>query len=239
MIVVIERNGGYLTPGYKRSFYTHKPLTLYHFEKIKSLSPEAFIDKLQRDFPHLKKIIVGYDFHFGNGKAGNAKYLQKIFHGEVIIIDQISIESIPVHSRTIKKLLKENNISLVNKLLGRSYQIDGDVISGQGLGSKVLVPTLNLHVDHYQLPCKGVYATYTKISNTWLPSITFLGHRVTTDGKFAVETHILQREIPTPPSGTLWIRFEQFIRQNRKFDSFEALKSEIIKNIQEAKKILQ
>jgi len=77
-IVIIERNGGYLTPGYKRSVHTDKICCFYHFDKVKSLSPEAFVDKLKEDFPSLEKIVVGYDFHFGKGKSGNAKMLQAL-----------------------------------------------------------------------------------------------------------------------------------------------------------------
>jgi len=238
MLVVIERNGGYLTAGYKRSYYTDKPITLYHFDKIKSLSPEGFIAKLQTDFPHLEKIIVGYDFHFGNAKSGNAALLKALFEGEVVIVDEVSLDGIPVHSRTIKQLLREGDICLANKLLGRNYRIDGTVIQGQGLGTTSLVPTLNLQVEHYQLPLEGVYATRTLIEGVWLPSVSFLGHRVTTDGSFAVETHILQQEITTPTT-TVWIAFEGFIRENRKFDSLEALKTQINEDIHWAKEILQ
>jgi riboflavin kinase/FMN adenylyltransferase len=238
MLVVIERNGGYLTAGYKRSYYTDKPITLYHFDKIRSLSPEGFIAKLQRDFPHLEKIIVGYDFHFGNAKSGNAALLKALFDGEVIIVDEVSLDDIPVHSRTIKQLLREGDICLANRLLGRTYRIDGTVIQGQGLGATSLVPTLNLQVQHYQLPLEGVYATRTLIDGVWLPSVSFIGHRVTTDGSFAVETHILNQEISTP-TGTVWVAFEGFIRENRKFDSLEALKTQINEDIHWAKEILQ
>ena len=71
-LVIIERNGGYLTPGYKRSQFTDKICCFYHFDVIKSLSPEAFVHKLTVDFPLLETIVVGYDFHFGKNKAGNA-----------------------------------------------------------------------------------------------------------------------------------------------------------------------
>ena len=50
-LVIIERNGGYLTPGYKRSLYTDKECYFYHFEKVRDLSPEAFVAKLNTDFP--------------------------------------------------------------------------------------------------------------------------------------------------------------------------------------------
>ena len=234
-IVIIERNGGYLTPGYKRSFYTSKICCFYHFDKVKSLTPKVFVKKLKEDFPHLEKIIVGYDFAFGKEKAGNAEHLDELFDGEVCIIKEVSIEGIPVHSRTIKAYLREGKIEMANKLLGRRYTIDGEVIAGQGLGKQELVPTLNLHVDHYQLPLEGVYATRTKIGNEWLDSVSFLGHRVTTDGSYAVETHIIDKDIGEV-NGEVMIEFVAFIRGNQKFDGLDGLKKQIQDDIDIAKK---
>jgi riboflavin kinase/FMN adenylyltransferase len=236
-IVIIERNGGYLTPGYKRSFYTDKVCCFYHFDKVKSLSPEAFVNKLKVDFPSLEKIVVGYDFHFGKGKAGNAEMLQSLCDREVFVIDEVSYEGIPVHSRTIKAYLREGKVEMANKLLGRRYSIDGEVIAGQGLGKKELVPTLNLHVDHYQLPLEGVYATRTKIGNEWLSSVSFLGHRVTTDGSYAVETHVIDKDIGEV-NGKVVIEFVAFIRGNKKFDGLDGLKKQIQDDIDIARKIV-
>jgi len=234
-IVIIERNGGYLTPGYKRSFYTSKICCFYHFDKVKSLTPKVFVKKLKEDFPHLEKIIVGYDFAFGKEKAGNAEHLDELFDGEVCIIKEVSIEGIPVHSRTIKAYLREGKVEMANMLLGRRYTIDGNVIAGQGLGKKELVPTLNLHVDHYQLPLEGVYATRTKIGEEWLNSVSFLGHRVTTDGSYAVETHVIDKDIGEV-NGTVMIEFVAFIRENQKFNGLDGLKKQIQDDIGIAKK---
>jgi len=236
-IVIIERNSGYLTPGYKRSFYTSKMCCFYHFDKIKSLSPEAFVNKLKEDFPHLEKIVVGYDFAFGKEKAGNADHLNELFDGEVCIVKEVCVEGIPVHSRTIKAYLGEGNIALANKLLGREYVIEGEVIKGQGLGKKELVPTLNLHTDYYQLPLEGVYATRTKVEKRWLASVTFLGHRVTTDGSYAVETYVLDQDIGEI-KGQIELKFVGFIRTNKKFDSLNLLREQIQNDINIAKKIL-
>jgi riboflavin kinase/FMN adenylyltransferase len=236
-IVIIERNSGYLTPGYKRSFYTDKICCFYHFEKVRSLSPEAFVTKLKNDFPSLEKIVVGYDFHFGKGKAGNAEMLPSLCDKEVFVVDEVSIEGIPVHSRTIKAYLQEGKVEMANKLLGRKYTIDGEVITGQGLGKKELVPTLNLHVDHYQLPLEGVYATRTKIGEEWLNSVSFLGHRITTDGSYAVETYVLDKDIGEV-SGKIVLEFVAFMRGNQKFDGLDSLKKQIQDDIDMAKKII-
>ena len=236
-LVIIERNGGYLTPGYKRSLFTSKVCCFYHFDTIKSLTPEGFVHKLEVDFPALETIVVGYDFHFGKNKAGNAQTLNTLCDKEIVIIDQVTLDGIPVHSRTIKTYLREGKIELANKLLGRVHYIQGKVIQGQGLGKKELVPTINLNVKEYQLPLEGVYATRTLIDGQWLNSVSFLGHRVTTDDSYAVETHILDREIGEV-SGEIALEFIDFIRINQKFESLDALKKQIQDDIGSAKKIL-
>ena len=236
-VVIIERNGGYLTPGFKRSNFTSKACCFYHFDVIKGLTPQKFIEKLQTDFPKLETIVVGYDFAFGKDKSGTAETLKILFDGEVKIVQEVSIDGISVHSRTIKEYLREGDIVMANKLLGRTYTIDGIVISGQGIGKKELVPTLNLNVREYQLPLEGVYATRTKVKGEWLDSVSFLGHRVTTDGSFAVETHILERDIGEV-GGEVVLAFVAFVRPNQKFDSIEMLKLQIENDMLYAKNML-
>jgi riboflavin kinase/FMN adenylyltransferase len=229
-LVVIERNGGYLTPGYKRTFFTNKVCCFYHFDVIKGLTPKEFVQKLQNDFPNLKTIVVGYDFAFGKNRAGNAKILQELFSSEVKIVKEISIDGISVHSRVIKQYLKEGDIKMANRLLGREHSIEGRVISGQGIGKKELVPTLNLNIKEYQLPKEGVYATRTKIKDEWLASVTFLGNRVTTDGSFAIESHVIGCDVGEV-KGRVEIKFVDFLRENRKFETLEELKVQIEKDI--------
>lgn len=236
-LVIIERNSGYLTPGYKRSLYTGKACHFYHFDKIKALTPEAFVHKLMLDFPRLEKVVVGYDFHFGKEKAGNARILEDLFHREVEIVNEVKIDEISIHSRTIKQYLKDGNIAMTNMLLGRNYVIDGEVIRGQGLGQKELFPTINLNVEAYQLPMEGVYATRTLIDHEWYDSVSFLGHRVTTDGSFAVETHILESSISDVCS-VVWIEFISFIRENKKFNDLKQLRSQIENDIEKVKALM-
>ncbi|CAA6805464.1 MAG: Riboflavin kinase (EC / FMN adenylyltransferase (EC [uncultured Sulfurovum sp.] len=236
-LVIIERNGGYLTPGYKRSHFTSKVCCFYHFDVIKGLTPEAFVEKLKTDFPQLEQIVVGYDFGFGKNKAGNAKTLQDLFDGKVEIVEEVSIEGVSVHSRTIKAYLREGNLVMANRLLGRSYSIEGEIISGQGLGKNELVATLNLAVKEYQLPLDGVYATRTLVEGEWKDSVSFLGHRVSTDGHYAVETHVIGDDIGVM-SGMLKVTFIAFIRENKKFDSLDRLKRQITEDIRVSKELL-
>jgi riboflavin kinase/FMN adenylyltransferase len=236
-VVIVERNGGYLTPGYKRSLCLEQSCFFYHFEHIKHLRAKEFVEKLKVDFPELEKIVVGYDFGFGYKKEGDRTLLQELFEGEVVVVDEVKHDDISVHSRTIKQELLEGHIGRVNALLNRCYAIDAHVVSGQGLGKKELVPTLNLNVYDYDLPKNGVYATRTKVGEVWLDSVSFIGIRQTTDSAFAVETHIIDRDIGNV-RGKVWVEFVAFIRENRKFEGLEALKQQINLDIIQAKNIL-
>ena len=233
-VVVIERNSGYLTPGYRRSNYLKKPCFFYHFEKIYQLSAKEFVDRLCIDFPKLETIVVGYDFEFGHKKEGNTALLKELFYGEVIVVDEIKIDNISVHSRTINKYLKEGNLYLVNRLLGRPFSVEGDVILGQGLGKRELVPTINLNIYDYQLPKNGVYITRTKIADEWLESISFVGIRQTTDEAFAVETHVIDNVLGELKCN-ITVEFLESIRENRKFNSLKELKTQINLDITYAK----
>ncbi|SFV56568.1 Riboflavin kinase / FMN adenylyltransferase [hydrothermal vent metagenome] len=236
-LVIIERNSGYLTSGFKRSYFTDKACYFYHFLVIKSLTPKQFVAKLHEDFPLLEKIVVGYDFHFGKDKAGDAKMLARLCEKEVLVIDEVKLEGVSVHSRTIKTYLIEGNILMANRLLARKYTIEGQVICGQGLGAKSLMPTLNLNILEYQLPASGVYATLTTVKDKVYDSVSFLGHRVSTDGSYAVETHILDKNLGIC-TGFVSITFVDFIRKNQKFESLEALKEQIHKDISKSKEVL-
>jgi riboflavin kinase/FMN adenylyltransferase len=237
-VVIIERNGGYLTPGYKRSFCFKQVCFFYHFDTIKSLRAKAFVEKLKEDFPLLETIVVGYDFEFGYKKEGDVNLLKELFDGVIIVIDEVKTSNISVHSRTIKSYIASGEVALVKELLGRAFIISGQVIAGQGLGKKELVPTLNLKVYDYELPKHGVYASHTKIGDRWLNSVTFLGHRISTDGSFSVESYVLDKDVGIV-SGVLWIEFVSFIRMNKKFDGLKALKEQIVLDIEDSKRILK
>ena len=233
-ILSIESGYANLTPKRYRQEYSIYPIYYYVLENIKHLEGDEFIKLLKEEFPNLKKIVVGFDFCFGKNRKYCIEKLKDLFNGEVLVIDEIKIDEIPVHSRIIRQYLKDGNIKMANKLLGKEYKLYGQQIKGQGLGTKSFVPTINLKVDEFLLPQEGVYITKTILDNKEYKSITFLGHRVTTDGSYAVETHILDENI-TNDNYTTQVKFYEKIRDNKKFDSFEDLKKQIFDDIELAK----
>lgn len=223
-----------LTPKERRCDHTSLACFFLDFERIKEISAEAFVDYLHAQFPALRKIVVGYDFRFGKSRRGTPELFQRISGVEVEVVEEQKREDVSVHAGEIRKLLKEGKPSLAAKLLGRPYSIEGMVVSGQGLGKKALYPTFNLAVEAFLIPAEGVYISEAKVGEKYYPAVTFVGHRVSTDRAFSIETHLLT-ERPLPEVKTLEVRFLRYLRPNRKFDSLEALKLQIGKDIEAAR----
>ena len=235
-IVVIETGYANLTPAREREKHTHYPIVYYPLDDIRHLEGEEFVHHLLAQFPKLKKIVVGYDFHFGKDRRYSHQDLKGFFKGEVCVIDQVTIDNDSVHSHKIRAKLQIGDIHGANRFLGHNYCISGNVITGQGIGKKELVATLNLECKGFLLPEEGVYAALTRLNDEehFNPSVVFLGHRITTDGTYAVESHILNREIEGVQYAS--ISFVRLLRKNQKFDTLEFLKKAIETDILNAKK---
>jgi riboflavin kinase/FMN adenylyltransferase len=237
-LLVIDKDEANLTPGSKRSAYSKYPCMFYHFTKLKDLDGNEFIALLYKLFPKLEKIIVGYDFRFGAKRAHDANDLKVLFPGDVEIVKEFIFDGFSVHSSTIRDFIKAGKVTQANRLLGREYAIIGDVIQGQGLGKKALYPTLNLHVRNFLLPKEGVYATRTLAGGKVFESVSFIGIRQSTDGGFAVETHLLDIGLEQTPLH-VELYFVEFMRENEKFENLKLLKAQITQDIQNAKEILR
>ncbi|MFA5233297.1 MAG: bifunctional riboflavin kinase/FAD synthetase [Sulfurimonas sp.] len=238
-IVVIETGYANLTPKKEREYFSHFPFLYLELDAIRHLSGEEFIAFLKDKFPKLKKIVVGYDFHFGKNRKYSFNDLKTLFDGEVVVIDEVSLHGDSVHSHKIRAKLQIGDINGANAFLGHNYTIKGKVVSGQGIGKKELYATINLEAKEFLMPKEGVYATLTRIDDEehFHPSVSFVGHRVTTDGSFALESHILDGEVSCKERAC--ISFVNFIRENKKFDSIAELKKAIKKDITIASKELK
>jgi riboflavin kinase / FMN adenylyltransferase len=234
-VVVIETGYANLTPGRERERYTRYPVVYYPLDAIRHYDGEAFVKELKRQFPKLSRIVVGYDFHFGKDRRYSPADLDRIFDGEVVVIAEVCVHNDSVHSHKIRAKIQIGDIAGANTFLGHNYTIQGSVVTGQGIGKRELVPTINVATDDgYLLPKEGVYATLTRIDDEehYYPSVSFIGHRVTTDGSFAVETHVIGEEVACRREVS--ISFVAFLRDNERFDSLEALKAVIDLDIKRA-----
>ncbi len=235
-LIVIDKKSASLTPKLHRCSHLKQECIFLSFDEIRDLSADEFIAFLKKNFINLKKIVVGYDFRFGKCAHANADDLKRLFDGEVVIVEEVFFDGISVHSRIIREYLRIGKINEANKLLGRNYEIQGSVIKGQGIGAKKLFPTINLNVEDFLIPKEGVYATITKIAGISYPSASFIGKRLSTDGNFSIETHVLNEELDAV-KGKVSIIFVEHIRENMKFDNLEALKKQISNDFDRARTI--
>jgi len=239
VIVVIENGYANLTPAKERENFTKFKIFYIQLEKIRKLNGEEFLNYLKDIFPSLKKIVVGYDFHFGKDRKCSFNDLKKMFSGEVIVVDEVKLNNDSIHSHKIRAKLQIGDIEGANAFLGHNYTIKGKHIRGQGIGSKELVATINIKADNYLIPKEGVYATLTRVDNDehLYPSVSFIGHRVSTDGSFAIESHILDTKVDCQERAE--ISFISYLRENRKFNSLKELKEQIKKDIELTNKRLK
>jgi len=236
-ILLIDTKKSNLTPPDFFYRYVSLPVYRYELDAIKDLSANEFVVKLKKEFPFLKRIVVGDDFRFAAHRSGDANTLSSLFDGETIVVPELKIDGVGVHSRYIRSLILDGKIKDAAKYLGREYEIFGRVVKGQGIGAQKLVATINVRVERYILPKEGVYATKTELNGVSYPSVTFVGHRVSTDGNFAVETHILSK-FEHSKLESVFVSFVEKIRDNGYFESIEALKKAIDSDIEAAKSIL-
>ena len=238
-IVVIETGYANLTPAREREKFSNHRMVYLKLEDIRHLDGDGFIELLKMNFPKLAKIVVGYDFHFGKDRRYSFNDLKEMFDGEVVVVKEVQYNNDTVHSHKIRAKLQIADIKGANAFLGHNYTISGKLIKGQGIGAKELVATINLQAPDFLVPKEGVYATLTRIDNEehLHPSVSFLGHRVSTDGSFAIESHILDTEVVCKEKAS--ISFISFLRDNRKYDTLEELKKAINSDINRAKKELK
>jgi riboflavin kinase/FMN adenylyltransferase len=236
VILVIDKGLSNLTPGKSRYKYFKNGCIFLDLKSIKGFSSQEFISLLEDEFTNLEEIVVGYDFHYGAERSGDTWSLKREFKKRVTVVDEVIVDGESVHSVVIRDYIRSGNIVRANTLLGRSYTVKAHSVKGQGVGSKELVPTINLVQNSYLMPLNGVYATKTKVNNIWYKSVTFIGHRKVTDGAYAFETHLIDIVLDFLPS-ELEVEFIEYIRENREFTKLRELKKQIEDDIIFAKNI--
>ncbi|MBL7715697.1 MAG: bifunctional riboflavin kinase/FAD synthetase [Bdellovibrionales bacterium] len=190
-------------------------------------------------------IVVGYDFAFGKGRAGGLERLGELCAAagvELTVVPALRLNGEAVSSSRIRRLLEAGDVETAAQLLGRCFYYQGVVIRGDSRGRKIGFPTLNLMPgEKLHLP-NGVYATWTWINQKRYPSVTNIGVRPTfaKEGQPApviIETHVLDA------SGDWYgepVRTEAVkkLRDEKKFSGVDELRTQIQKDIDQARQIL-
>ena len=204
--------------------------------EIASLAPEEFVRELLVDKLQARAVVVGDNFRFGHRAAGDVQTLEELgykYSFETEILQAVIRRGRMISSTAIRRLIAAGEVSWACRMLGRPYALEGPVVHGEGRGSKQTVPTLNLAPTAEVLPKTGVYVTRTRESGSareW-PSITNVGYRPTFNGHgLTIETYLLSSIHGAPPQA-ISVEFVRWVREERKFESPEKLKDQILRDV--------
>ena len=214
-------------------------------KKFASLSAEDFVLKVLVEGLGARHVVSGYDFVFGNKRAGNCELLLQ--KGKEQGFDFTCVSAVDngdvVYSSTgIRNHLRSGNPLAATQLLGRPYQIEGKVEHGDERGRTIGFPTANIFLGEHLRPARGVYAIRAGIDKGaethWLDGIANYGSRPTFDKKDTfLEAHLFDFD------GELYgdylrVALIDFLREEKKFDGLDQLKAQIIIDCKKARQIL-
>lgn len=193
---------------------------------------------------NLKKLVIGYDHHFGRNREGNFEQLQEYGSLYGFTVDEIpaqDIKDVSVSSTKIRKALLEGKIQKANSFLGYEYLLTGTIVHGKGLGKKNNYPTINIHIkETYKLiPKPGVYVVKTNLDDQNVFGIMNIGFRPTVNGKHqTIEVHLLDFDADLYGE-TIQISIAYRLRDEHKFDTIDELFTQIKADEKQARKLIE
>ncbi len=214
-------------------------LILPFTKELAALTPEQFVQQIVVDVLGAKIVLVGENFRFGHKQAGDTRVLAELgerYGYRVDIVDVVQCRGRAVSSTEVRRRIESGEVALASRFLGRPYALSGEVISGHGIGAKQTVPTLNLRTASEVLPRTGVYITRTRDLNDgrhW-NSVSNIGYRPTFGGDaLSIETFLLEPLNGSTPRN-IRVEFLRRVRDERKFESAEELKAQIVRDASRA-----
>jgi riboflavin kinase/FMN adenylyltransferase len=219
-------------------------LCLQFNQALRSLSAEAFIEKILVAGLGIKHLVVGDDFRFGCDRRGDFALLQTVGAKRGFgVTDTITLEidGRRVSSTRIRSLLETGDFVAAEKLLGKPYSISGRIAYGQQLGRKLGVPTANVHLRRYRSPLHGVFTVTAKFADgSGYQGVANLGVRptVTGDKKPLLEVHLFDfsRKVY---GAMIEVIFHTKLRDEKKFNSLDELQAQLQMDITQGKEFFK
>ena len=216
-------------------------LLVVHFDRaFASTPPEEFVRQLVANSKPLSQICVGHEWSFGKDRGGNLDLLKKLgaeANFEVIGVPPVRVNNTVVSSTAIRQAIETGDLSSAAEMLGREYTILGTVEHGEAVGNRLGFPTANLSAHSEQFPPNGVYFAEASLDGERCSGVINLGVRPTVARGLphrTLEIHLLDfnRDIY---GQDVEVRFDRFLRPEMKFESVDALREQIRKDVEKAR----
>jgi len=221
------------------------------------LTPADFIDKFLLKDVRPKVLVEGEDFHFGAQRAGTLDTLKQMANSDgfsVVVVPAKLVklptgQSVRVSSTTIRYMLQSGHVADAGFLLGRPYRIIGQIVPGKGRGRQIGYPTLNMKMPSQIIPQDGVYAGFVLLGHTEddvcrqdkrLNAVFSIGQAVTFGDRheLLIEAHVLDSKPDDKAGPWMAMDFVKRIRPQQRFESSDALASQIAEDCKAARNIL-
>ena len=211
-------------------------------DAMRNMEATEFIERVFVKHLNARHIVVGDDLRFGRDGGGDFDLLARLAIKHDFSVEDtatLAFNSQRVSSTRIRELLELGEFSEAENLLARPYSIAGKVVYGQQLGRQLGVPTANVELHRLRAAMSGVYTVEVAIgtdNKTWLPGVANVGCRPTVDDsiKAILEVHLLDFDQDIY-GNRIEVRFREKIRDEKRFDSLDLLKTQIHRDVSTAR----
>jgi riboflavin kinase/FMN adenylyltransferase len=216
-----------------------------------SLEPSRFVDLLLAT--GISEVVVGHDFTYGKGRAGTVESLRLALEERGVrlhLVPPVTVNGLVCSSTKIREFVLEGRVEAANMLLGRPFDLDGEVVKGEGRGKKLGWPTANIRTTNELLPAMGVYAVrarllpYGKVlggaANLGLnPTFRPLVAQAGGSGRPPLSLEVYLFDFDQDIYGRrMRVEFVHRLREERRFPGVDALRAQIARDVVEARRLL-
>lgn len=213
------------------------------FSEVGEMTAEEFVEKILVGQLHVAHIVIGPDARFGKGRRGDRALLERLgarFEFSVEVVPPVTVKQSIISSTAIRESLRAGRLEEAREMLGYAPTLWGIVVHGDGRGKQLGYPTANLALEQNVLvPAAGVYAVRVRVADSQRDGVLYIGSRATFAGaSSSVEVHLFDTDEELYGL-ELEVQLLQRLRDDQRFDSLEALRAQIERDIDAARAVLQ
>lgn len=213
-------------------------------EAVAQMSAEEFARRVFHDLLGAELLVLGFDCRFGRGRQGDVELCRRLgpeLGFEVESVPPVEMDGRPVSSTAVREAVTQGDLEGAARLLGRPFSLYGTVVAGEGRGRRIGFPTANLDPHNEILPPEGIYATWLLAGGAPLPSVTSIGRKPTFPEagcvEPVVEVHAIAQTLDLYEH-EVEVQFVKRLRGQVAFDGVDALREQISRDVEEARRVL-
>lgn len=205
-------------------------------QAFSDMSAQAFIDRLLRKTLNTRYLLIGDDFRFGAGREGCFELLAQQPDMQTECTPSVIVEDIRTSSTAVRQALSDGKLEYAKRLLGHDYVLSGKVKHGQKLGRTINAPTANVQLPPYHYALSGVFVVEADGTFGTRRGVASFGFNPTVSNNRSQKLEVHLFDFNGDLYGQrIFVRFLHKLRDEKKFESIEALKTQILQDMEDAR----